>query len=333
MAKLKYERKNIKKWAKENYKGLENCIMPTYNKDLTDLDEEGIRDDVRQSIKHGFCKTLIPTDAGTTIVELKRMLEIVVDEAKGKIFVSLVLGFDNLKTQLDMLKFGEEVGIDSVLIYYPESETFNSEEDIFEYTKRICESTVLAIDLYPSVKYNFERFHPSTFSAKLIARMADFENVAGLKEGTPDASHLVEVFQYCGEKLVPQTPVECFFPIFVTKYGMQCAGAAPYEYFQDTESRQVATYFQLLKEGKLEEAMEIYWRLTPIRTHWIQAILPTITLGVYNYNQWKYVQWLVGGSGGHIRMPCLKLYEHDKEIIKNLMRASGIKVRNENYPY
>jgi len=35
MAKLKYERKDIKKWAKENYKGLENCLLPTFNKDLT----------------------------------------------------------------------------------------------------------------------------------------------------------------------------------------------------------------------------------------------------------------------------------------------------------
>jgi len=331
MAKLKYERKDIKKWAKENYKGLENCLLPTFNKDLTDIDEGGIRNDVRQSIKHGFCKTLIVPDAGTTIPELKKMIEIIVDEARGNILVSLWLGFNNLKTQLEMLKFGEEVGIDSALMHYPESEIFENEEGIFEYTKRICDSTNVAIDLYASHKYNFERFHPSTFSARLIARMAEFENVAGLKDGTPDLSHLVELFDYCGDKLLPMTPVECFFPIFVNKYGMQWAGAADYEFFQDTENRQLVTYFQLLKEGKLKEAMEIYWKLTPIRTYWNKTTLPTVEIGTYNYNQWKYAQWLVGGSGGHVRLPCMKLYEHDKETIKNLMRASGIKVREDKY--
>lgn len=333
MATLKYQRSEIKKWARLNYKGLENCLMPTFKADFSGIDEEGIRLDVRQSINHGFCKSLIPPDAGTTLSELKRMLEIAVDEAKGKLLISLVLAFDTLKTQQEMLRFGEEVGIDSVLMYYPHGESFNSEEDIFEYTKRICESTNVAVDLYPSVKYNFERFHPSTFSPRLTARMAEFENVAGLKDGTPDISHLVEVFHYCGNKLVAQSPVECFFPMLVTHLGMQCAGAAPYEFFQDAENRQATTCFQLLKENKFEEAMELYWRLTPIRTYWHQTMLPTITLGVYNYNQWKYVQWLVGGSGGHIRMPCLKLYEHDKHAIRSLMQASGITVREDLYPF
>jgi 4-hydroxy-tetrahydrodipicolinate synthase len=333
MAKLKYERKEIKKWAKENYKGLENALLASFNKDSTDIDEEGIRLDVKQSIKHGFHKTLIDKDAGTTIPELKRMIEIAVDEAQGKLFIALYLNFDSKKKQVEMLTFGEEAGIDSVLMCYPKSEKFGSEEDIFEYTKLICDSTDLAIDIYASHKFNFERFHPSTFSAKLIARLAKFENVAGLKVGTPDINHLVEVFDYCGDNIIAQTPVESFFPIFATKYGMQYAGASPYEFFQDTENRQAVTYFQLLQEGKLEEAMEIYWRLTPIRTYFNQSLLPTVALGLYNFNQWKYVQWLVGGAGGNVREPCLKFYEHDKVTIKNLMRASGIKVRDGDYPY
>jgi len=107
-----------------------------------------------------------------------------VDEAKGNILVATELAFNDIKTQLEILRFGEDIGIDTVLMHYPPSETFNSEEDVFDYTKRICDFTNLAIDLYPTHKYNFERFHPSTFSADLIARMAEFENVAGMKDGT-----------------------------------------------------------------------------------------------------------------------------------------------------
>jgi len=332
MPKLKYERRNIKKWAKEHYRGLENCLMPTFTKDMADIDEEGIRLDVRQSIRHAFTKTLIVTDCGTTISELKRMIEIIIDEAKGEILASLWLGFDNSKIQLEMLKFGEKVGIDSVLMHYPESETFGSEEDIFEYTKRICKSTDLAVDLYGSHKYNFERFHRSTFSAKLIARMSEFENVAGYKEGVIDFSHLAEVFEYCGDNLLPMCPAEIFFPVFVHKYGMQWSGGCPFEFYQDTDSQQMVKYFQVLQEGRFEEAMETYWKLAPIRNVIAAHTLKQVELGTYNYNQWKYAQWLVGGSGGHVRMPSMKLYEHDKETIRNLMRASGIKVRTDKYP-
>jgi 4-hydroxy-tetrahydrodipicolinate synthase len=333
MSKLKYERKGIKKWAKNNYKSLENALLPTFTKDLSDIDEKAIRHDVRQSIKHGFHKTLVATGTGPTLSEFKRMMEVVVDEANGKILVSMDLAFDDLKTQLEMLKFGEEIGIDTVLMWYPSSERYTSEEDVYEYTKRISESTELAIDLYASHKFNFERFHPSTFSAELICRMAEFDNTAGFKDGTPDLSHLVEVFSYCGDRILPGTPIECFFPIFVTKYGMQWGGAAHFEFFQDTENRQLVTYFKLLKEGRLREAMEIYWRLTPIRTFWMESTLAQVKVGMYNWNMWKYAQWLVGGSGGYVRMPCMKLFEHDKVTIKNLMRASGINVRDEEYPY
>jgi len=333
MSKLKYERKNIKKWAKEHYHGLENCLMATFNRDFTDIDEAGIRLDVSQSIKHGFTKMLIVTDCGTTIPECKRMIEIIVDEAKGRIFSSLWLGFDNLKIQLEMLRFGEDIGIDSVLMHYPESEDFECEEDIFEYTKKISDATDLAIDLYGSHKYNFERFHPSTFSAKLIARMAKFENVAGYKEGVIDFGHLAEVFEYCGKDLLPMVPADLFFPIFVTKYGMQWAGGCPYEFYQDTENRQMVKYFQTLQDGRFEEAMETYWKLLPIRFFIGAQTLKQVELGTYNYNQWKYAQWLTGGAGGHVRMPSMKLYEHDKEGIKNMMRASGVNVRDNKYPY
>ena len=51
-------RTELKAWAKENVKGLENCIIPSFTPDLTELDEEAIRWDVQQSIKHGFFSTL-----------------------------------------------------------------------------------------------------------------------------------------------------------------------------------------------------------------------------------------------------------------------------------
>ena len=192
MAKQKIERSKIKAWAKENYHGLENCLLPTFNKDFSDIDEDAIRHDVRQSIKHGFTKTIIiGTECNLSVDETKKMTEIVVDEANGT-DSSRPFGWAStiFKLQLEMLRFAEDVGADVVLMHYPESERFESEDDVFEYTKRISDATDLPIDLYGSHKYNFERFHPSRFSAKLIARIAELENIAGYKEGVIDFTHL-----------------------------------------------------------------------------------------------------------------------------------------------
>jgi 4-hydroxy-tetrahydrodipicolinate synthase len=331
MGKMKYDRKSVKKWARENYRGLENVLLPTFTRDLTNLDEQGIRLDVRQTIKHGFTKTLIASDCGTTISELKRTIETVIDEAQGKIHTSLYLAFDNRKTQLEMLRFGQEVGIDNVLLHYPESESFNSEDDVYNYTKMISEASDIAINLYGSHKYNFGRFHPSMFSPRLIARMAELETVAGYKEGIIDFTHFAEVFELCGELLLPMSPVEAFHPVFVAKYGMQWAGGFPWEFYQDAESQQMVKNFRTMTEGKFKEATETYWRLAPVRYYIGASVGKQVELGMYNYNQWKYVQWLVGGAGGHVRMPCMKLYDHDKEALKFAMRLSGVKIREDAY--
>ena len=131
MVKQKIERSKIKAWAKKTYHGLENCLLPSLNQDFSDIDEEAIRHDVRQSIKHGFTKTIIiGTECNLSVDETKKMTEIVVDEANGQILTSFWLGFNNLKIQLEMLRFAEDVGADVVLMHYPESERFGSENDV-----------------------------------------------------------------------------------------------------------------------------------------------------------------------------------------------------------
>lgn len=332
MAKLKYQRKDIKQWAKDNYLGLENTSLPSFSKDLEKLDESAIRHDLRQSIKHGFHKTIIVSDAGVSINELKQWIECVLDENAGRLLVSVYLSLDNTRQIRDILAFSEQAGVDSALMHYPLGESFDNPDDVYEYTKMICDSTDLAIDLYPSHKYNFERFHPSSFALEWIERMVELENVAGMKIGTPDPNVTVEVLTFCRDRVLPAFPVPEFWLPYVTGFGQQWAGSAPYEFMQDTENQQLVSYLAKLRSGDIREAQAIYWQITPARLAFTQLILPTLGLGLYNYNLWKYAQWLTGGSGGYVRVPCMKYYEHDKQLLLNAMLASGIKVREEALP-
>ena len=52
----------------------------------------------------------------------------------------------------------------------------------------------------------------------------------------------------------------------------------------------------MLREGKTDEAMEIYWMLTPARVIFEQQFMPTSMLGTYNWTQQKYYQWCVGAT-------------------------------------
>ena len=81
---LPYTRSEAKQWAAETFHGACNVIIPSYSSDLRSLNEAGIRHDVRRNIELGFWGTLLVSEGGTTADEMRRFMEIAVDEAAGR---------------------------------------------------------------------------------------------------------------------------------------------------------------------------------------------------------------------------------------------------------
>ena len=319
------KRSELKEWAKEHMVGVENCLFPSFSPDLSELDEEGIRWDVRQSIKHGFFSTLCAAESGLTFEEAKRFVEIAADEAGGDILVSVTLLFDSFEQNREMLQHAEKVGCHSVLLGYPASWYAKSEEEIYAVSKEMCDSTNLAIVLYPTPHYNFQRLHNSGFPLDALSRLADLENVIAIKVGEPGL--IADCARRFGDKILVACPVERFLPLMVLGFKQQWMGAGCYEVFQSPEKPYLVDYFRKLREGQIDEAMEIYWMLTPARVIFEQQFMPTSMLGTYNWTQQKYYQWCVGGNGGLTRQPSMKIHQHEMEATKMAFRMIGIDPR------
>ena len=67
-----------KDWARERFVGAESSLLPSFTPDLSQLDVEGIRYDVRQSIKHGFFSVFC-AGVGLKPDEKRCFLQIAVD--------------------------------------------------------------------------------------------------------------------------------------------------------------------------------------------------------------------------------------------------------------
>jgi 4-hydroxy-tetrahydrodipicolinate synthase len=303
-------------------KGVENELLPSFTPDLSELDEEGIRWDVQQSIRHGFFSTLCACEAGMTFQEAKTFVEIVADEAKDKIFVSTTILFDSLDENWEMLKHAEKVGCDCALFGYSPNYHPKTEDEVYQLTKEMLDSTNLAIVLYPHPEYNFERFHPSGFPPKLLSRMADIDNVVAIKVGEPGL--MAECVRLVGDRLLVSCPIERWLPLNFLTYRQQWIGAGPYEAMQSPEKPYMVEYFNLMMKGEMDKAMEIYWKLTLARVMFEQQFNPTALLGTYHWTQHKFYQWCVGGNGGFTRQPCMKLYQHDMEATRMAFRMIGI---------
>lgn len=321
---LEYTKSEAKQWAKKHYKGLEGPISPSFTPDLTELDEEGIRYDVRHNISKGMFSVFCETEGcAMTFEERKKFVEVVCDEAKGKVLVSMFTGIDNVEQDIELLKHFEKVGGTHTLMGWPGTFYAKSEEDIYQITKKVCDSINLAVDLWPKPKFDFGRFHPSQFNPKLVARISEIPNLVAVKAYLSDGiGKWAEVYHRVGDKILLQSAEPAEWPITITKYNQQWAGPADYVIFDQTpDNVRILRMFNLFSKGEFLKAMDLYWELAPIFMGAREAAVQCRPLGT------KYLQWLSGGNGGMLRQPCPILYQRLKDAMRAGMKAARITPR------
>ena len=321
---MEFTKSEAKQWAKEHYEGLDGVLSPSFTPDLKELDEEGIRFDVRHNIAKGMFSMLCQTEVcAMTFEERKRFVEIACDEAAGKALVSMFTGIDTIEQDVELLKHFKRVGGTHTLLGWPGMFYARSEEDIYRATKRVCDATNLAIDLWPKPKFDFGRFHPSLFNPALIERMTDIPNVVAIKAYLTDGiGKWAELQHRLGDKVLLQSAEVEEWPITVAQYKQQWAGPADYVIFDETtQNPRILRMFNLFRQGQFLEAMKLYWELAPITIGARNVMFQTGMLGV------KYMQWLAGGNGGMYRQPTGMLFQKQKDAMKAGLRAAGLTPR------
>ena len=156
-----YRKHEAREWAKASMKGVANTITPTFTQDLRSLNESAIRHDVRKEIEYGFWGTLLVAETATTFDEYVRFAEWAADEAGRRLHLIHHASFNSLEENIAAVQATERAGADLVLLAYPPTFYPASADDIYRYTKTFCDSTNLAVMLFPVPLWGFERIHPA----------------------------------------------------------------------------------------------------------------------------------------------------------------------------
>jgi 4-hydroxy-tetrahydrodipicolinate synthase len=328
---LEFTKSEAKEWARKNYHGLDGAVAPSFTPDLLDLDEEGIRWDVRHNIRKGMfsvlCETMI---AVMTFEERKRFMEIVCDEAKGKILVSVTTGIDDIEQDIELLKHFEKVGGTHVLFGYPANFYARNEEEIYQITRKICDSVNLCIDLWPKPLFDFGRFHPSQFNPYLVARIAEIPNVVAAKVYIADGfGKMAQIHHLVGDQILQQSGEPEEWPITIPKYNQQWAGPGKYVIYDGedfTESR-IVKLFNLFRQGEFDKAMDLFWELSPVH---MKAMKVALYQSGGGYLGIKYLDWLAGGNGGLFRQPGGRLPYQAREAMRAGLKAIGVTPREDD---
>jgi outer membrane receptor protein involved in Fe transport/dihydrodipicolinate synthase/N-acetylneuraminate lyase len=320
-------RADRKAWAREHFKGFENILLPSFTPDGKNLDEAGIRLDVRKSIEHGFFSTLAPAIA-LSPAEYRRFLEIVVDEAKDRISVAVAgEGGETGPMGKQLLKDCEAIGCSHMILSLPPT---GSAQDLIRYGTETSEATNMGIYLWMAQIHDFKRFHSSRIPFEVFDSLANLPNVVALKVGDPDPATIFQLFERYNERMLIGALMPNVMPLAVKAYGQQWSGAFTVEAMQTPGKRYAVDYFDLLRAGKYEDAMKLYWQyVAPLFGAMMKMMGPLMPAGGHPWEHLKVYQFLGGMNGGRMRpdphQPDLpKLRPEDLEGPRGLFAKLGL---------
>lgn len=173
-----------------NLSGCGTALVTPFNEDQS-IDEAALRSFVEFQISEGidFVVPCGTTGESPTLsdVEHRRVVEIVVEEARGRVPVIAGAGGNNTAHVIKLARECERLGVDGLLSVTP---YYNkpTQEGLYQHFKAIAEATSLPIILYNVPPRTNVNILPDT-----IVRLAEIPNIVGVKEASGDISQIAEI--------------------------------------------------------------------------------------------------------------------------------------------
>lgn len=318
-----YTRAEARDWARERLIGAVNCTIPSFTGSLDSLNEAGIRHDVRLAKEHGFLGTLGVSEVSITLPEYLQFLEIVNDESRGELVVVHHASWSNLEQNIAAVKAAEAAGADLVLLSYPPNFYPETEQEIYDYTRALCDATDLAVMIFPMFLWGFStRIHPSDIPARLIRRLLDdIPNIAVIKAegGAPSVMGTIEAYRKFGDEVVISCPIEGDLLTLGQLMPIQLSATSDHEFWGPT----IPHAMRLLREERFDEVTDLYWQMHPARKA-KSAVASQLHGGFFIDRQaWKFQGWLRGYNGGPLRMPTQRIHDPQMNQLRKGLIDSG----------
>jgi 4-hydroxy-tetrahydrodipicolinate synthase len=286
-----------KAWARENLKGVEGTLRASFMPDFLTLDEDGIRHDVNESVKHGFCSVLVSAP-GMSLEQKKQFLSIAAAESQGRINLCAVADDDDLDVSRQILAHAEAVGASHAMVRVPNTPG-ESEDVIFARYRELIDNTNLGVCLFATSNPKFMHLHPSGIPLNLLRRLAGLPHVVGIKlTQWLNPTHVLQCCEYLADRILINSADLSIVPLIAKSYPIQWTGQWNVQAVQSPEQRNAVNFMAAMNAGRVDEALAIYWKINPAFESFAALQRPFLQRGSHPWTHLKYYQWLVGMNGG-----------------------------------
>jgi 4-hydroxy-tetrahydrodipicolinate synthase len=272
------------------------------------VDEKKLAEFVDWQIKEGT-RGVVPT--GTTGEsptlshdEHKRVVEITVEVAKGRVPVIAGTGSNSTEEAIDLTRHAKKAGADMAMLVTP---YYNkpTQEGMYLHFSAVAD----AVDI-PIIIYNIPPRSVIDMTPETMGRLAKHRNIVGVKDATANLARPYHTRRACGPDFMQFSGEDHTALAFLAVGGDGCISVTG-----NIAPRLCSEMHTLWQEGKIAQSMAIQERLVPLH----DALFSETSPGPV-----KYAASLLGLTDEKVRLPLAPPGEATRARVRDAMKHAGL---------
>jgi 4-hydroxy-tetrahydrodipicolinate synthase len=273
------------------------------------VDEAKLRELVEFHITHGT-DGLIPCGTtgespGLTHDEHRRVVEIVIEAARGRIRVVPGTGSNSTAEAIDLTKHAERAGAAGALVVNP---YYNkpTQEGLYRHFRAVAESVAI-----PILVYNIQSRTAVNVETDTLARLVrDVASVVGVKEASGSLDQMSQVIAACGPDFsVLSGDDNITLPL------LAIGGSGVVSVIANIVPRETADLVHAAFDGDWKRARDLHYRLFPLAR---AAFLETNPIPI------KEAMAMAGMLEPEFRLPMCRMSDTNREKLRAILKSYAL---------
>jgi 4-hydroxy-tetrahydrodipicolinate synthase len=220
------------------------------------VNEAAYRELIEWQIDEGS-NALVPcgtTGEGATLSddEHRRVIEITVEVARGRVPVIAGCGSNNSAHAIELTKSAKAAGADAAL-HVPPYYNRPNQDGIYAHLAAVAELDI------PVILYNVPARTITDISVETMARLSSLPNVIGVKDATGNLARVSAQRQACGEQFLQLSGNDDMALGFNAMGGVGCISVSA-----NVAPKLCSRFQEAMREGRWGEALELQDKLYPL---------------------------------------------------------------------
>lgn len=276
------------------------------------IDEDGLCSNIDYLINNGVAGVVPCGTTGESATlsweEHNRVVDITLNETKGRVCVIAGAGSNNTKEAIEAAKHAKNSGADAILCITP---YYNkpTQEGLYQHYRAIVEN----VDI-PIVVYNVPGRTGVNLLPETVERLCEFDSIVAVKEASGNLQQVSEIHRRCGDRLAILSGDDALtLPI------LACGGVGVISVVGNILPAKMSAMIKAFFNGKMEDALALHEELLPVCNAMFIETNPIPIKTAMNH---------LGFNAGTLRLPLVPMSDSNKQRLLSVLQSSGVKPVN-----